>query len=65
MSYHDHIALDPGERGGKPCIRGMQVTVHDVHDWMAHGMTEQQIIEDSPELVFEDIRQFLAFGGRQ
>lgn len=60
-SYHDRITREPGKRGGKPCIRGMRITVYDVLDWMAHGMTEQQIVEDNPELVVEDIRACLSF----
>jgi hypothetical protein len=43
MSYHDGVTLEPGKRGSKPCIRGMRITVYDVLDWMAQGMTEQQI----------------------
>ncbi|MGD9584313.1 MAG: DUF433 domain-containing protein [Lysobacterales bacterium] len=61
MSHHDRITLEPGKRDGKPCIRGMRITVYDVLDWMAQGMTEQQIVEDYPELVVEDIRACLAF----
>lgn len=61
MSYQDRITLEPGKRGGKPCIRGMRITVYDVLDWMAQGMTEQQIVEDYPELVVEYIRACLAF----
>jgi len=43
MSYHDRITLEPGNRGGKPCIRGMRIAVYGVLDWMAQGMTEQQL----------------------
>lgn len=44
MSHHDRITLEPGKRGGKPCIRGMRITVYDVLDWMAQGMTALQIV---------------------
>jgi uncharacterized protein (DUF433 family) len=46
MNYHDIITLEPGKRGGKPCIRGLRITVYDVLDYLAAGMTPEQIIED-------------------
>lgn len=49
MSFHDQITLEPGKRGGSPCIRWMRVTAYDVLDGMAQGMTEQQIVEDYPD----------------
>ncbi|MDN5872551.1 MAG: DUF433 domain-containing protein [Nitrococcus sp.] len=61
MDYQSRITMEPGRRGGKPCIRGMRITVYDVLDWLAHGMTEAEIIEDYPELAVEDIRACLAF----
>jgi uncharacterized protein (DUF433 family) len=60
-SPHDRITLDPGKRGGKPCIRGLRITVYDVLDWMASGMTPAEIIEDFPELTPEDIHAALAY----
>lgn len=65
MNYHDIITIEPGKRGGKPCIRGMRITVYDVLDWLAQGMSEQQIIEDYPELTVEDIRACLAFAANR
>ena len=59
--YRDHITLDPGKRGGKPCIRSMRITVYDVLDWLASGLSEAQILEDYPELTQDDIRACLAF----
>ncbi|HZV68382.1 MAG TPA: DUF433 domain-containing protein [Saprospiraceae bacterium] len=50
------ITIEPGKRGGKPCIRGMRITVDDVLGYMASGMTQEQIIEDFPELTKEDIQ---------
>ena len=50
------ITLDPGKRDGKPCIRGLRITVYDVLEYLASGMTEQQILDDFPELTPEDIR---------
>lgn len=61
MEYHDRITIEPGKRGGKPCIRGMRITVYDVLDYLASGMTEAEIIDDFPELEPEDIRASLAF----
>ncbi len=61
MSYKDVITIEPGKRGGRPCIRGMRITVYDVLGWLAAGMTNEQIIEDFPELTPEDIRAVLAY----
>jgi uncharacterized protein (DUF433 family) len=61
MNYQDRISIGPGKRGGKPCIRGMRITVYDVLEYLASGMSEQEIIDDFPELTQEDIRACLAF----
>ncbi len=61
MDYRQRITIEPGKRGGKPCIRGMRITVYDILAWLASGMSEQQIIEDYPELSKDDIRASLAF----
>jgi uncharacterized protein (DUF433 family) len=61
MNYRDRITLEPGKRGGKPCIRGLRITVYDVLSWLASGMTTQQIIDDFPELEPDDIIACLAF----
>jgi len=62
MAYKDkRITLEPGKRSGKPCIRGMRITVYDVLGYLAGGMTEDQILEDFPELELEDIRSCLRF----
>lgn len=55
MSYRDRITLEPGKRGGKPCIRSMRITVYDVLGWLAAGMTQAEILLDFPELEPEDI----------
>ena len=55
------ITLDPGKRGGKPCIRGMRITVYDVLGWLAAGMSQQEILDDYPELEPADIQASLAF----
>lgn len=61
MDYRDIITIEPGKRGGKPCIRGMRITVYDVLDYLASGMTEAEILADFPYLTSEDIRACLAF----
>jgi uncharacterized protein (DUF433 family) len=61
MDYRKIITLEPGKRGGKPCIRGLRITVYDVLEYLASGMTEQEILHDFPELTSEDIKACLAF----
>ena len=61
MSYRNRITIEPGKRGGKPCIRGLRITVYDILEYLAGGMTEQQILQDFPDLELEDIRACLAF----
>ena len=61
MDYHDIVTIEPGKRGGKPCIRKMRITVADVLGWLAAGMSHQEIIEDFPELTEDDIRACLAY----
>jgi uncharacterized protein (DUF433 family) len=59
--YQDIITLEPGKRGGKPCIRGLRITVYDVLSWMAAGMTQAEILDDFPELTPDDISACLRF----
>lgn len=61
MNYEHLITIDPGMRGGKPCIRGMRITVYDVLEYLASDMSEDQILVDFPDLTREDIRACLAF----
>ena len=61
MDYRDRITIEPGKRGGKPCIRGLRITVSEVLEYLASGMTEDKILEDFPDLTREDIRACLAF----
>jgi uncharacterized protein (DUF433 family) len=61
INYQDGIAIEPDKRGGKPCIRDMRITVCDVLEYLASGMSEQEIIDDFPDLTQEDIRACLAF----
>ena len=60
-NYQNIITIEPGKRGGKPCIRGLRITVYDVLAWLADGMTEAEILDDYPELTADDIRACLAF----
>lgn len=61
MDYSKIITIEPGKRSGKPCIRGMRITVSDVLEYLASGMTEEEILNDFPELTREDIHACLAF----
>lgn len=61
MNYRERITIEVGKRGGRPCIRGMRISVYDVLGWLAAGMTNEQIIEEFPELTLEDIRASLAY----
>jgi len=60
-SYRQRITIEPGKRGGKPCIRGLRITVYDVLGWLAAGMTHEEIIEDFPDLTVDDIHAALGF----
>lgn len=61
MDYRDIITIEPGKRSGKPCIRGLRMTVQDVLEYLASGMTEQEILDDFPDLTHDDILACLAF----
>jgi uncharacterized protein (DUF433 family) len=59
------ITIEPGKRGGQPCIRGMRITVRDILEYLAGGMTVDDVLADFPELTIEDIRACLAFAASQ
>lgn len=61
MDYSKIITMEPGKRSGKPCIRGMRITVQDVLEYLAGGMTEEEILRDFSELTRDDIKACLAF----
>ncbi len=61
MNYQEIITIEPGKRGGRPCIRHMRIAVADVLGWLAAGMSHQEILSDYPELTEEDIRACLAY----
>jgi len=61
MSWHDRISVNPAVRGGKPCVKGTRITVYDVLEYLAGGMSEDEILSDFSDLTREDIRASLAF----
>ena len=61
MDYKNIITIEPGKRGSKPCIQGMRITVYDVLEYLASGMSEQEILKDFPYLTREDILASLSF----
>ena len=61
MTYSDIITIEPGKRGGKPCVRGLRITVYDVLDYLASGMTHADILREFPYLTETDIRACLAY----
>ena len=65
IDYRQIITVEPGKRSGKPCIRGLRITVYDIFGWLAAGMSEDEIIYDFPELTKQDIRAALAFAADQ
>ena len=65
MDYRNIITLEPGKRSGKPCIRGMRITVYDVLEYLASGMTHAKILEDFPYLTEEDILACLSFAANR
>lgn len=65
MNYRDRISIEAGKRSGKPCIRGMRITVSDVLDYMASGMSEAEILTEFPDLEKEDIQAALVFAAER
>jgi uncharacterized protein (DUF433 family) len=65
MTYKDIITIEPGKRGGKPCIRGLRMTVYDVLEYLASGMSQQEILDDFPYLTKEDILACLSFAAER
>jgi len=61
MDYSQLITIEPGKRSGQPCIRGLRMTVRDVLEYLAGGMSVEEILADFPDLTSEDIRACLAF----
>jgi uncharacterized protein (DUF433 family) len=64
-SWRSLITVEPGKRGGRPCIRGMRITVYDVLSYLAAGMTQAEILDDFPYLTADDIQACLAFAAER
>jgi len=65
MAELSRITIEPGKRGGRPCIRGLRITVYDVLSMLADNMSEAEILDDFPELEAEDIRACLAYAAQR
>ena len=61
MNYQNILTIEPGKRGGRPCIRGMRITVYDVLSYLAAGMSQEEVLADFPYLTEEDIRACLSY----
>ncbi len=61
MDYRDYMTIDPNKRGGKPCVRGLRITVYEVLEYLASDMTEAEILDDFPDLTREDLKACIAF----
>lgn len=65
MIYRDRITIEPGKRGGKPCIRSLRITVYDVLGWLAAGMSHDEILRDHSDLEADDIKACLEFAAER
>ena len=61
MDYRDYITVEPGKRSGKPCVRGLRITVYEVLEYLASEMTEAEILEDFPDLTHNDLKACIAY----
>ena len=61
MDYKDYITIEPNKRGGKPCVRGLRITVYEVLEYLASEMTEEEILADFPDLTKDDLKACIAF----
>jgi len=61
----DRITLEPGKRGGRPCIRGLRISVYDVLSMLSGGMSQQEVLDDFPELAHEDILAVLSYAANR
>ena len=64
-AWRERITVEPGKRGGRPCIRGMRITVYDVLSYLAAGMSVEEILDDFPYLAKDDIQACLAFAAER
>ena len=61
MDYRDYMTIDPNKREGKPCVRGLRITVYEVLEYLASDMTEAEMLDDFPDLTREDLKACIAF----
>lgn len=61
MDYRNYITIEPNKRGGKPCVRGLRITVYEVLEYLASEMTEEEILEDFPDLTRDDLKACIAY----
>ncbi|MBM3788183.1 MAG: DUF433 domain-containing protein [Acidobacteria bacterium] len=64
MTMSNRITIEPGKRSGQPCVRGLRITVWDILSWLAAGMSEQEILDDYPELQADDFRAVFEFAAQ-
>jgi uncharacterized protein (DUF433 family) len=65
MELQDRITINPAQCGGRPCIRGMRIRVTDVLDLLAHGLTQQEVLEEMPDLEEDDIKASLLYASQR
>jgi uncharacterized protein (DUF433 family) len=61
MNYRKHITIEPSKRGGKPCVRGLRITVYEVLEYLASEMTEAEILDDFPDLTHDDLKACITY----
>jgi uncharacterized protein (DUF433 family) len=61
MNYREYITIEPNKRGGKPCVRGLRITVYEVLEYLASEMSEAEILDDFPDLTREDLKACIAY----
>ncbi len=61
MDYRDYITIEPNKRGGKPCVRGLRITVYEILEYLASEMTESEILADFPDLTHEDLKACISY----
>ena len=61
MTYRDIITIEAGKRGGKPCVRGLRITVYEVLEYLASGMSAEDVVRDFPDLTVADVQACLAY----
>jgi uncharacterized protein (DUF433 family) len=61
MNYRNYITIEPNKRGGKPCVRGLRITVYEVLEYLASEMAEAEILDDFPDLTREDLKACMSY----